>query len=66
VLNFEESKYPDIARYEALPVVMLKVKVFWDVVLCYLASSCDILKDHCAFENQELLAQLHSATSVKT
>jgi hypothetical protein len=30
----------NVARFEVLTVVLLKVEVFWDVMLCKLVNSC--------------------------
>jgi len=34
-----------LARFKGLTVVLLKIQVFWDVMLCCWGSSCNILKD---------------------
>jgi hypothetical protein len=34
---------------EVLTLVLLKIQVFWDVILCSWASSSDVSEDHPAF-----------------
>ena len=65
MLNFEESRCHDLGRYEALPSVMLTVQVFLGCDITSFGKYRDSLKDRCACEDQELLTELHSATSVK-
>lgn len=66
VLNFEESWCHDLGGYEVLPLVTLMVQVFLGCDIMSFGKYSDSWKDHCVYEDQELLTQLHSATSVKT
>jgi hypothetical protein len=66
VLNFEESRFRDLGRYEMFPVMMLTVEVFLGYDIMSFGKYCVSLKDHCVCENQELLIHLHIASSMKT